>query len=641
MPSVPYRSPKQVFSDSEDENVRKAESLDNQEGYDKGPRPSYPRINFSNGVPLTPRRTVAFAPTPLKKLNFSTTKIKGTPGKNIPGMKFVKSPAPDTSPFGNLDDEDDDDGNVGSVVMDFRSLKVDTGTVTGRTFEDEIVENMDEIDDVLDSPSMSRSLTTSTLHIGPPPVLKFSSFSSPSTTTQMPFSSNISSPSPSESDSESEWLPTQTPKRRPGKARRLIASDSEDDEELLAAPEVQAKPQKPKQVIDLIFSEDEEIVPVAEEENGGYYGPDDSYGSLRDFIIDDSECENYVEAPSTEEEESEVEVWEPINTTKGIKAVEMEKVDAPSQEEGQGERDWDSDSDAGILRYSPPRRPLQLPPLETPMLAVNCDSEPEQDESISKKVTEKSKTPKLKGDPSKKEWALQRVRVANEIFGDLDRRVFESKLGERGAKARLDWNNRLLTTAGMARSKRSTRDNGSSKEYWIELSEKVLTSEGRILNTVAHEMCHLATWIISGDFKNPHGHIFKSWGRKVMHARKDIEVTTKHSYVIEYKYEWKCSNERCGQVYKRQSKSIDTSKHACGSCRSKLIPLFETKQKAASGFQLYLKENMKNAKAAMPGASHGDVMRALSKRWTEAGEVTKGEHEIYWKGMASKKSTNH
>lgn len=270
----------------------------------------------------------------------------------------------------------------------------------------------------------------------------------------MPFSSNISSPSPSESDSESGWLPTQTPKRRPGKARRLIASDSEDDEELLAAPEVQAKPQKPKRVIDLTFSEDEEIVPVAEEENGGYYGPDDSYGSLRDFIIDDSECENYVEAPSTEEEESEVEVWEPINTTKGIKAVEMEMVAAPSQEEGQGERDWDSDSDAGILRYSPPRRPLQLPPLETLTLAVNCDSEPEQDESISKKVTEKSKTPKLKGGPSKKEWALQRVRVANEIFGDLDRRVFESKLGERGAKARLDWNNRLLTTAGMARSKR-------------------------------------------------------------------------------------------------------------------------------------------------------------------------------------------
>lgn len=69
-------------------------------------------------MPLTPRRTVAFAPTPLKKLNFSTTKIKGTPGKNIPGMKFVKSPAPNASSFGNLDDEDDGDDSIDNVVMD-------------------------------------------------------------------------------------------------------------------------------------------------------------------------------------------------------------------------------------------------------------------------------------------------------------------------------------------------------------------------------------------------------------------------------------------------------------------------------------------------------------------------------------------
>lgn len=35
---------------------------------------------------------------------------------------------------------------------------------------------------------------------------------------------------------------------------------------------------------------------------------------------------------------------------------------------------------------------------------------------------------------------------------------------------------------------------------------------------------------------------------------------------------------------------------------------------------------MKNAKAAMPGASHGDVMRALSKRWAEVEQVTNGGH---------------
>lgn len=40
---------------------------------------------------------------------------------------------------------------LGLFVFRSRSLEVDTGTVTGRNFEDEIVENMDEIDDVLDS----------------------------------------------------------------------------------------------------------------------------------------------------------------------------------------------------------------------------------------------------------------------------------------------------------------------------------------------------------------------------------------------------------------------------------------------------------------------------------------------------------
>lgn len=37
-------------------------------------------------------------------------------------------------------------------------------------------------------------------------------------------------------------------------------------------------------------------------------------------------------------------------------------------------------------------------------------------------------------------------------------------------------------------------------------------------------MCHLACWVISNEFKNPHGRVFKSWGRKVERARRDITV---------------------------------------------------------------------------------------------------------------------
>lgn len=41
---------------------------------------------------------------------------------------------------------------------------------------------------------------------------------------------------------------------------------------------------------------------------------------------------------------------------------------------------------------------------------------------------------------------------------------------------------------------------------------------------------------------------------------------------------------------------------------------------------------MKLAKAAMRGAKHGDVMRALSERWKEAPE---GDHQAYWRGRAA------
>jgi hypothetical protein len=46
----------------------------------------------------------------------------------------------------------------------------------------------------------------------------------------------------------------------------------------------------------------------------------------------------------------------------------------------------------------------------------------------------------------------------------------------------------------------------------------------------------------------------------------------------------------------------------------------------------FLKANMKAAKAAMPAASHGDVMRALSKRWADAPE---GGHVEYWRSVSA------
>ncbi|KAH9921399.1 SprT-like family-domain-containing protein [Fomitopsis serialis] len=167
----------------------------------------------------------------------------------------------------------------------------------------------------------------------------------------------------------------------------------------------------------------------------------------------------------------------------------------------------------------------------------------------------------------------RRERYANTFFDEMNRLVFGHGLP---SKTELKWSKRLLTTAGKANWHRSREGVDSTR---IDLAVKILTSDERIRNTLSHEMCHLASWIISDAPTENHGDIFQEWAKKVMRARPDIEVTTKHNYEIEYKYEWKC--QQCNKIYGRHSKSINPEECVCGACRvGKLIPLFTTVARA-------------------------------------------------------------
>jgi predicted SprT family Zn-dependent metalloprotease len=54
----------------------------------------------------------------------------------------------------------------------------------------------------------------------------------------------------------------------------------------------------------------------------------------------------------------------------------------------------------------------------------------------------------------------------------------------------------------------------------------------RLRNTLLHELCHVAVWMIDGIQKPPHGKRFKYWAKKAMRAVPDIRVTTYHDYEI-------------------------------------------------------------------------------------------------------------
>ncbi|TKA74947.1 hypothetical protein B0A55_04942 [Friedmanniomyces simplex] len=265
-----------------------------------------------------------------------------------------------------------------------------------------------------------------------------------------------------------------------------------------------------------------------------------------------------------------------------------------------------------------------------------------------------SPTKRTKADiAAKKDWEFRKHQVAEAFLAELDRKITDGKVGELAASTggvRFIWSKTLNTTAGRANWRRETTkmrqlDGGITVTHKhhasIELAEKVIDEEERLLNVVAHEFCHLANFMVSGIKDQPHGKQFKEWGRKCTRAfgHRGVEVTTKHSYQIEYKYIWRCSGEDCGAEFKRHSKSIDLKRHTCGACRSKLVQIKPVPRKEAAGgdgaptgYAAFVKKHFADVKAGLSvAASQKEVMEAVGRRYRAekaAGSALQGSSQI-------------
>ncbi|KAK6397515.1 hypothetical protein LTR65_006492 [Meristemomyces frigidus] len=234
---------------------------------------------------------------------------------------------------------------------------------------------------------------------------------------------------------------------------------------------------------------------------------------------------------------------------------------------------------------------------------------------------------------AKKDWETRKHRIAEDFLAELDRTVTDGKVGELAESTggvRFIWSKTLNSTAGRANWKRETTktrypDGTTSVVHKhhasIELAEKVIDDEDRLLNVIAHEFCHICNFMVSGIKDQPHGRQFKEWGRRCTAAFSDrgIEVTTKHTYQIEYKYIWQCSNGDCAAEFKRHSKSIDTKRHTCGSCRSQLVQIKPVPRQGAgggaNGYAAYVKQHFAAIKAGLPGATQKQVMEAVARQY--------------------------
>ena len=129
-----------------------------------------------------------------------------------------------------------------------------------------------------------------------------------------------------------------------------------------------------------------------------------------------------------------------------------------------------------------------------------------------------------------RKFAALRQQLTKAAFQEFNAAVFDSKLP---GDMEVTWNARLLKTAGVTKMARLS---GGVREATIELSVKVLDCHERLRTvrccfaraamttptvppsltptwgfpqTLLHEMCHAAAWLIDGVSRPPHGRVFK------------------------------------------------------------------------------------------------------------------------------------
>nr|XP_033489594.1 acidic repeat-containing protein [Epinephelus lanceolatus]XP_033489595.1 acidic repeat-containing protein [Epinephelus lanceolatus]XP_033500437.1 acidic repeat-containing protein-like [Epinephelus lanceolatus]XP_033500439.1 acidic repeat-containing protein-like [Epinephelus lanceolatus] len=183
--------------------------------------------------------------------------------------------------------------------------------------------------------------------------------------------------------------------------------------------------------------------------------------------------------------------------------------------------------------------------------------------------------------------------------------VFDSKLP---VDMSVTWNKKMRKTAGYCVT--GQERGGGSRYARIELSEKVCDSADRLRDTLIHEMCHAATWLING-VRDGHGNFWKLYARKSTVAHPELPMVTRcHSYDIKYKFQYQCT--RCQNTIGRHSKSLDTQRFVCALCTGQLVLLTPGKPRAPTPFANFVKENYGTVRQELSGQSHAEVMRKLS-----------------------------
>ncbi|CAH0599155.1 unnamed protein product [Chrysodeixis includens] len=217
-----------------------------------------------------------------------------------------------------------------------------------------------------------------------------------------------------------------------------------------------------------------------------------------------------------------------------------------------------------------------------------------------------------------------REQLARRLYVEFNKAVFDDGLD---ADMPILWDTKLRTTAGTTTNRLVKNSKGDRiRSSSIKLSTKVLDGPQRLRDTLIHEMCHAATWLIDSELRAGHGPLWNKWAKRALRIYPELgEISRCHDLEIHFKYSYKCT--RCGYSVQRHSKSIDVTKKCCGYCKGTFELILNKKNKdgvvvstparkgTTNEFALYVKENYATLKDGT--RSHAQVMKILGEQFVK------------------------
>lgn len=222
------------------------------------------------------------------------------------------------------------------------------------------------------------------------------------------------------------------------------------------------------------------------------------------------------------------------------------------------------------------------------------------------------------------DYKTNKEALCKVLYKLYNERVFDDKLP---LDMPIEWNIRMRGTAGYCYNKKSVKSlSGVVKSSRIVLATKILDTPDRLRDTLIHEMCHAAAWLLN-DVSDGHGPFWTGWANKAMKMFPELPPIRRcHDYEIKTKFTYRCTV--CGYSIGRHSKSLDIEKKRCGHCygkfellinkttKSGIVVQVQTPKKEPSGFALYVKENYNSVRKEKGAAKHADVMKILGQQFS-------------------------